>query len=70
MPYNEEQKKPKVEALPKSTICLCMNCEDRFGSANGVCAMFCKNCKTKEQREAMRRENEAVRAENQAKGYK
>lgn len=66
MPYDENQKKPKTEVLPKSTICTCMNCEDRFGSNNGVCAMFCKNCKTKEQREAMRVENEKIAAERAA----
>jgi hypothetical protein len=63
MPFNENQKKPKTEELPKSVICICMNCEDRFGSNNGVCAMFCKNCKTKEMRAALNAENARLMAE-------
>jgi hypothetical protein len=62
MPYDENSKKPKGEDLPKSTICICANCEDRFGSSSGKCAMFCKNCKTRAQREAMNSENEAILA--------
>ncbi len=63
MPYEEGTKKSKEVELPKGTICLCMNCEERFGSNNGVCAMFCKNCKTKEQRAAMKAENDAIARE-------
>lgn len=60
MPYQEGKKKSNEVELPKGTICLCMNCEERFGSNNGVCAMFCKNCKTKEQRAAMKEENDEI----------
>lgn len=62
MPFNENQKKPKTEELPKTVICLCMNCEDRFGSNNGACAMFCRNCKTKEDRAKINKENDGLRS--------
>jgi hypothetical protein len=63
MPYVEDQKKLKAPELPKSTICLCMHCEERFGSNNGTCAMFCKNCKTKEQRAEITRQNKEIENE-------
>ncbi len=64
MPYQEDQIKRKAEELPKQVICLCMNCEDRYGSNSGKCAMFCKNCNTKEKRAAMAAENEKFKKEN------
>lgn len=62
MPYQEGLKKLKSVELPKGTICICMNCEERFGSSNGVCAMFCRSCKTKEDRNKMKEENDAIRS--------
>lgn len=63
MPYNENQKKVKAPELPKSVICLCSHCEERFASNNGICAMFCKNCRTKEARQSLNAENDEIKKE-------
>ena len=43
---------------PTRTICECLFCGERFGGdANGKCAVYCKNCKTKEGRVKLAEEN-------------
>lgn len=51
---NQEEKALK-------TVCLCLFCGEKFGGdANGKCAIYCKNCRTKEQRDQMAKENEEI----------
>ena len=59
------------DASQTKTQCLCLWCGDKFGgNAAGQCAIYCKNCKKVEQRKQMKEENEAIKQENIAKGYK
>ena len=55
---------------PKQVVCLCLFCGDKFGSASGACPIYCKNCKTADQRKKLLADNEAIKKENIAKGYK
>ena len=54
---------------PKSTICLCLFCGDKFASALGKCSIYCAKCKKAEARKLMIEENEAIKQENIKKGY-
>ena len=44
----------------KVTVCQCYHCGEKFGSPNGICANFCKFCKTADQRKAVDMENEEI----------
>jgi len=56
---------------PKKVICLCLFCGDKFGgNAAGQCAIYCAKCKKAEARKSMLEENEVIKQENIAKGYK
>jgi len=53
----------KKDDTPTSVICECTWCGERFGSNGGKCALYCKSCKTVEQRRKVREENEQIRKE-------
>lgn len=59
-----EKAPKKEEAGPTGTVCLCGWCGDRFASNSGKCAFYCKNCKTADQRKALKAENDHLRYEN------
>lgn len=51
----------KIEdKLTGGVICVCYHCGERFGASGGSCALYCKNCRTAEQRKAMDEENAAI----------
>jgi hypothetical protein len=54
-----------------ATICECVNCGERYGAPAGSdkCAMYCKNCKTADQRKKVNEENNKIR-EDYAKNNK
>jgi hypothetical protein len=55
---------------PKKVVCLCLYCGEKFGgNAAGQCAVYCKNCKTIENRKKMTAENKVIDEENKKKGY-
>lgn len=56
----EVQKKKVDLNLPKGVICECIWCGDRFGSANGTCASYCKECRTAEGRKKIKEANEKI----------
>lgn len=46
---------------PTKTICECLNCGERFGgNVSGKCAMYCKNCRTQPERDAIDKENKKI----------
>jgi len=65
--YNTQpNNEPKMK-----TICLCLFCGDKFGgNAAGQCSIYCSKCKKAEARKSMLEENEVIKQENIAKGYK
>ena len=52
-------KEKKVDSY-KGTVCMCSHCGEQFGSNSGKCALYCKYCKTKPQRQAMCDENREI----------
>jgi hypothetical protein len=58
-----------ANAEPKSTICLCLFCGDKFASASGKCSIYCAKCKKAESRKEMIEENKIIDAENRKKNY-
>ena len=53
------------DTTPTKVICECLFCGERFGgNVAGKCSLYCKNCKTLEQRKAISQENEKIRVKN------
>jgi hypothetical protein len=49
------------DTTPTKVICECLFCGERFGgNAVGKCAIYCKNCRTKEAREKITEENNKI----------
>lgn len=53
--------KLKKDGLTGAVVCKCYHCGEEYGAAGSGygarCAIFCKNCKKAEQRQAMDNEN-------------
>ncbi len=55
----------KSDSVSSKVICECLFCGERFGGdANGKCAVYCKNCRVKENRAEITRQNEEIRKAN------
>ena len=46
---------------PKTLICECDHCGERYGGNNGLCARYCKGCRLASQRKLLTEENKKIR---------
>ena len=54
------------DSTPTKVICECLFCGERFGgNATGKCAIYCSNCKTKENRNKIQDENNKINENRQ-----